>query len=215
MKTNNNVGLILAGLIAIVAVGAGCNTTCPNSNKLPSVRPPIDTFGHKPRGEVPAHVKWASEADKANFPNLAGIAPTNTPPAATTNVVAVAAPAPQSGMMVQTIKKPASTTAAVTNGMPGGMPCLFINRSSSDIALSAISTNQSTFTLELPKKTSLIFKVVPEEYSYGWTVDEDPTPYPTNGPAILIVGKKAIHYYEGKEGKGNFHAKPVIFMMGR
>lgn len=213
MKTNS-IRLVLAGLIAIVAIGAGCSTTTTNNGQ-----PPLSPFGRRPPKTIPAHVERASKSDKDNFPDLSGIAPTNTPPAtATTNIVANAPPIAttvRSGMALQTIKVPPSATAAVTNGMPRGVPCLFINRSSSDIALSAIATNQSTFTLELPKKTSLIFNVTPEEYSYGWTVDENPTPYPTNGPAILIVEEKAIHYYEGKEGKGNFHAKPVIFMIGR
>lgn len=199
MKTNNHIGLILAGLIAIVAVGTGCSTTTNNVQARPN------TYGHLPQGTSP-RVMWAPDSFRTNFPNLAGIAAaTNTPPAAATTA--------PSGVVIHQITN--ATPAVVTNGMTGGASCLFVNKTDQIITVSATSVKtKGTFTLELKTKSNRTFNILPGEYEYTWTVGESATSYPITGPATLTVSTRPIHLYDGLDGVGNYNSI-ITFKIGK
>ncbi len=138
-----------------------------------------------------------------------------TPVSALTNSTPATATAPGAGVVTQVITNSASK--AIAKGMNGGVTCLFINKASADITLSATATNtlKGTFTLELKAKSNRTFNVLPGEYDYTWTVGEDSKSYPvdSNGdlaPATLTVDRKPVHLYDGT---GEYHA--VVIFKGK
>lgn len=116
------------------------------------------------------------------------------------------APTPSPGGVTTHVIAP---TPVVTNGLPGGVDCLFVNKTEQVITVVGESKDSdATFILELPAKkiiinssgqkeevyTYRVFPIMPENWKYWWKAGKDQR---LEGPAAAKVAGGLIHAYDG------------------
>ncbi|MDO8668007.1 MAG: hypothetical protein Q7K35_02810 [bacterium] len=140
-------------------------------------------------------------ASTANQPAPATFVTATAQASVTTPAVGINIPATSGIVTVDNnarIATPGSGTVVQfgTNGMVGGVPCLFNNESTVDRTVTVANSEGYKYTFTVAGSMMETINLLPGKYSYNWTIGKDPATYPTTGQEVTFsVDSKPVHAF--------------------